>query len=66
MLLIIGWMCFQNQAERVLIEEDVPKVRISPESFNWQPKFDKLNASKIKTCRNSVQGKILIADERGN
>ena len=47
------------------MEEDIPKGRISPDSFKWQPKFDRINATKIKTCRNSVQGKTLIADERG-
>ena len=57
---------FQHQAERVLVEEDNPKVRLSPDAFKWQPKFDQINATKIKTCRNSVQGKTLIADERGN
>ncbi|XP_074643367.1 SREBP regulating gene protein-like [Tubulanus polymorphus] len=41
------------------------KRRVIPELFQWQPKYDKKNASLIKTCRNSVQGKSLIADERG-
>ncbi|XP_013387840.1 UPF0454 protein C12orf49 homolog [Lingula anatina] len=40
-------------------------LRVAPEQFKWQPKFESANASKIKTCRNSVQGKLLVADDRG-
>jgi hypothetical protein len=36
-----------------------------PELFKWQPKFDRINATAVNTCRNSVQGKKLLADERG-
>lgn len=31
-------------------------------TIDWQPKF---NGTSIKTCRNSVQGRLTITDERG-
>ena len=35
--------------------------------FNWQPKVSDVavNSTRTHTCRNSVQGKTLIVDERG-
>ena len=32
--------------------------------FHWS-KFDRMNSTALKTCRNSVQGKQLLADEQG-
>ncbi|KAK2173211.1 hypothetical protein NP493_892g01016 [Ridgeia piscesae] len=40
-----------------------PKVRL--ETFRWQSSYEKSNATKITTCRNSVQGKNLITDDHG-
>lgn len=39
---------------------------LPPQSFKWHT-WDKTNhnSSKITSCRNSVQGKVLIADDKG-
>jgi len=34
-------------------------------NMNWRLFFNSNNGTALKTCRNSVQGKVLIADERG-
>ena len=54
------------QSEQLVEEEAYPvKKRLPSEKFQWQSRIQSINASKIKTCRNSVQGKELIADDRG-
>ena len=39
---------------------------LPPQAFKWHT-WDKTNhnSSKITSCRNSVQGKVLIADDKG-
>ncbi|XP_014671687.1 PREDICTED: UPF0454 protein C12orf49 homolog [Priapulus caudatus] len=54
-----------SQSRSMVIQDvDIRRSR-TPKSFQWQPKFDEANSTQLKTCRNSVQGKALIADERG-
>lgn len=42
------------------------KQNATVRNFNWHSFFNTNNGTMLKTCRNSVQGKTLIADERGN
>ena len=42
-----------------------PRERRPLEAFQWQALEDQANSTGLKTCRNSVQGKSLIADDKG-
>lgn len=46
--------------------EAVPIRRLN-QQFLWHSVKDDVNSSNVKvtTCRNSVQGKVLIVDDRG-
>ncbi|XP_023222231.1 UPF0454 protein C12orf49 homolog [Centruroides sculpturatus] len=46
---------------------DITDIRLPVPSFNWHPPYDFINngTGKGSTCRNSIQGKILIADDKG-
>lgn len=46
---------------------DSPPVPLPPDSFQWHHPHDPDNETSVKvsSCRNSVQGKVLIADDRG-
>ncbi|XP_042895483.1 SREBP regulating gene protein [Parasteatoda tepidariorum] len=44
----------------------IPPINLPSQSFKWHTSYDKTNhSSKITSCRNSVQGKVLIADDKG-
>lgn len=45
----------------------VQPLNLPSQSFKWHTSWDKTNHSntKITSCRNSVQGKVLIADDKG-
>lgn len=57
---------FQNSG---LIEDDYEiKHTIRRQPFQWKQSLPDVvanNTNKIVPCRNSVQGKVLIVDERG-
>ncbi|XP_076369026.1 SREBP regulating gene protein [Tachypleus tridentatus] len=48
-------------------ELDLQKIHLPGRSFQWHVgrDFKENNSEKVVTCRNSVQGKVLIADDRG-
>ncbi|XP_064619951.1 SREBP regulating gene protein-like [Lineus longissimus] len=56
---------FYQSSSLVLRDEYAVRKPRPPELFKWQPKFDRINETAVNTCRNSVQGKKLLADERG-
>lgn len=45
----------------------IPPLNLPSQSFKWHTSWEKTNHSnsKISSCRNSVQGKVLIADDKG-
>lgn len=49
-------------------EVDIKPSRKLDDSFLWHSSNDENNETSIKmtTCRNSVQGKVLIVDDKGN
>ncbi|CAH1801457.1 unnamed protein product [Owenia fusiformis] len=56
-----------RQSEKLVSQEDYidrKRLLVQPDAINWEAvHFTQSNSSK--SCRNSVQGKQLIADERG-
>lgn len=58
-------MVFQGNS--VLSADDYEVRRpLFRQPFEWQPSLQESNVNQNQTkCRNSVQGKSLIADERG-
>ncbi|XP_063225045.1 SREBP regulating gene protein isoform X1 [Bacillus rossius redtenbacheri] len=59
---------FLNEAQDVSSnDQDVAPARRLPEQFLWHSSRDEQNETSVKvtTCRNSVQGKVLIVDDRG-
>lgn len=45
--------------------ETLGKISLPPSSFKWHVDKEKNNSSAPVSCRNSVQGKVLVADDRG-
>lgn len=45
--------------------ETLEKISLPPSSFKWHVDKEKGNSSAAVSCRNSVQGKVLVADDRG-
>lgn len=45
----------------------VQPLHLPVQQFKWHTSWEKsnLNTTKISSCRNSVQGKVLIADDKG-
>uniref|UniRef100_A0A0K8RK38 Uncharacterized protein n=1 Tax=Ixodes ricinus TaxID=34613 RepID=A0A0K8RK38_IXORI len=44
--------------------DSIKRISLPPSSFKWHEEKDK-NSSATISCRNSVQGKVLVADDRG-
>lgn len=59
------------QNSKLVPDEYEIKHTLLRQPFEWQPKVSEVqlgegNSTKKQICRNSVQGKSLIVDERGN
>lgn len=63
---LLHFIVFQGSST-TSYEIDTLPVRPLDRSFLWHSPKDDMNATdmKISTCRNSVQGKVLIVDDRG-
>ncbi|XP_055945320.1 SREBP regulating gene protein-like [Argiope bruennichi] len=62
---LIHWL---PENEELMSDDNmVQPLNLPSQSFKWHTSWDKTNHSnsKITSCRNSVQGKILIADDKG-
>ena len=57
--------CLSFQSSQLNEDALAPRPKVRLETFQWQPRYEKANATKITTCRNSVQGKHLITDDHG-
>ena len=58
-------VCLSFQSTELRNNAIAPRPKVRLETFRWQSSYEKSNATKITTCRNSVQGKNLITDDHG-
>ena len=61
------WFHFTLQDKEVVADVYQVEHSVLRQPFQWHPKLPDVepNSTKTISCRNSVQGKLLLVDERG-